>query len=128
LSSAVLKWPGRESVVEAARRWAARLRADDPRVLAVGCIGSAARGVDWGAGSDLDLVVIVRDTPLSAAQRYQLYCPCGLPVPADLWTYTRSEWQRLACEAPACFARLRAEWLALAGQPQGPFSKKPPVG
>jgi predicted nucleotidyltransferase len=67
---------------------------EQPQVLRIGYFGSCARG-DWGVGSDLDVVIIVR----SSAQRFERraieFDLTGLLVPADLLVYTEEEWQRL---------------------------------
>lgn len=115
LNSAVLRWPAREDCLDAARRWASALCAADSNVMRIGCVGSAARG-DWGVGSDLDLVVILRRSDETPAQRYARYYPQGLPVPADLIVYTLEEWRRLEHESPAAFTRLANEWCELAAR------------
>lgn len=112
LNSVVFKWPDRESVLSAARSWAAQLSAARPEVKQVLCIGSYARG-DWGVGSDVDLIVRVNDTPLSQVDRYKTYYPDGLPVPADLWVYTDQEWNALADVSPHLWRRLTDEMLSL---------------
>jgi len=117
LSSAVFRWPEREQALAAARRWAGALRARDAAVERVLCIGSAARG-DWGVGSDLDLMVILSDTSLSATQRYAKYYPEDLPVPADLWVYTRAEWQARCDDSPRLHRRLTDEAIELASVAQ----------
>ena len=58
LTSSVLRWPRPEEVRAAIGTWAAEIVAR-PDVARVGCFGSLARGT-WGVGSDVDLVVIVR--------------------------------------------------------------------
>jgi hypothetical protein len=113
LNSVVFKWPDRETVLAAARQWAAEVRQRDPTVEQVLCIGSYARG-DWGVGSDIDVVVVVSETDLSWPQRYAKYYPDGLPVQADVWVYTRAEWQSLATRSPHLWRRLQAEMLELA--------------
>lgn len=118
LNSAVFKWPTREAVLAAARVWAAALRQRDPTVQRVACIGSAARG-DWGVGSDLDLILILSDTTLSPEARYRQYYPDGLPVPVDLWVYTRVEWEGLATRAPLLWRRLSRELLHIDGSTGG---------
>lgn len=112
LSSAVFKWPDRKQVLSAARRWALSLRRRDPAVEQVLCVGSYARD-DWGVGSDLDVIVILSDTTLSPLLRRARYDPQGLPVPADLWVYTRAEWAELAVRAPHLRRRLQSEMLDL---------------
>ena len=113
LNSAVLRWPSRDEVLPPARRWAASLRRSDPTVEAVLCVGSYARG-DWGVGSDLDIIIVTSDIALSCAERRARYEPEGIPVPADLWVYTRSEWNALPTYAPHLWQRLQREKVDLA--------------
>ena len=113
LNSAVFKWPNRETVLAAARAWATALRQRDPAVERIACIGSYARG-DWGVGSDLDVIVFVSESALSALERSRRYCPDEVPVPADLWVYTRAEWEQLASDSPQLVQRLQREMLDLA--------------
>jgi len=56
--------------------------------------GSYARG-DWGVGSDLDLVAIVRDSKEPFSRRALKWDLISLPVPSDLLVYTTAEWDRL---------------------------------
>jgi len=112
LNSVVFRWPARDAVMAAACEWASRLRQNDPLVEFVGCIGSCARG-DWGVGSDLDIVVILRESTLSALERHLRYEPQGLPVPSDLWVYTLAEWEALPDHSPHIWHRLQRELLDL---------------
>ncbi len=95
LTSSVLKWPDAQQVDQAVRRWAERLAAAHPEVLQVGYFGSYARG-DWGPGSDLDIVVVVRSADQSFERRAARWDATELPVPADVLVYTQDEWRRLA--------------------------------
>lgn len=61
LSSSVLKWPDKEAVDSAVRRWAECMAGARKDILQIGYFGSYARG-DWGVGSDLDLTVIVESS------------------------------------------------------------------
>lgn len=121
-SSSVHRWPDRERVHAAAARWARRLAGRRPDVVAVGYIGSYARG-DWGPGSDLDLVVIL-DAPRAGDDRDGQLAGPGrdrttgieasfLPVPADLLVYTAEEWRRMEREGRRLSrtARREAVWL-----------------
>ena len=112
LSSVVFKWPDREQVLSAARRWACALRRQDAAVELVLCIGSYARN-DWGVGSDLDVIIVLSDTDLSPVERHARYAPQGLPVPADVWVYTRAEWEDLPSQSPHLWKRLQHEMLDL---------------
>ncbi len=94
LRSSVLKWPNRETVDRAVRIWAERVARERPEVLRIGYFGSYARG-DWGVGSDLDLIVIVRRSDLPFERRAVDWDTSPLPVPTDLLIYTQEEWEAL---------------------------------
>ena len=117
LSSAIFKWPDREQVLSAARNWALSLRRQDQAVESILCVGSYARN-DWGVGSDLDVIVLIANTSMSPLERRERYEPRGLPVPADLWVYTRDEWEALSSRAPQLWRRLQREILDLADSDQ----------
>ncbi|MEW6772267.1 MAG: nucleotidyltransferase domain-containing protein [Bacillota bacterium] len=94
LSLSVFRWPDARTVEEAVRLWAEKVAAARPEVLHVGYFGSYARG-DWGVGSDLDLIMIVEDSPLPFTRRAAEWDVTDLPVPADLLVYTLDEWELL---------------------------------
>lgn len=97
LRSPVIRWPDAETVVAALRR--------------VGYFGSCARG-DWGVGSDLDVVIVVRDTDAPFERRAAGWDATGLPVPADVLVYTADEWRRLAEGSPMARAmRREVRWV-----------------
>lgn len=91
LSSSVLRWPDRETVDHAVRRWAAAVARTREDVLAIAYIGSYARG-DWGVGSDVDLLVLIAGSGLPFHRRAMEFDTRDLPVPADLFVYTAEEW------------------------------------
>ncbi len=110
-SSSILKWPEARLVHAAAVEWAAR-QARRPEVLCIGIFGSYARG-DSGVGSDLDLVVVVRESTLPFFQRAIGWEVLDLPVPAEVLVYTEPEWNRLRAEGGR-FARMlldQTDWL-----------------
>ncbi len=94
LNSSVIRWPGRAEVHEAVRSWAQAERRKHPELLRLGCFGSYARG-DWGVGSDLDLIAIVRDCQAAFHERSRDWNTEDLPVAADLLVYTQAEWDSL---------------------------------
>jgi predicted nucleotidyltransferase len=106
LRSSVLKWPDAVAVDRAVREWAGRVAAKDPAVRRIGYFGSYARGT-WGVGSDVDLLVVVRQSAEPFHRRALSYPADSLPVPADVLVYTEEEWRglrregsRLATEEP----------------------------
>ena len=117
LSSAIFKWPDRKQVLSAATNWARSLRGQDKTVESILCVGSYARN-DWGVGSDLDVIVLIANASMSPLERRERYEPRGLPVPADLWVYTRDEWKALSSRAPQLWQRLQREMLDLADRDQ----------
>ncbi|WP_139556847.1 nucleotidyltransferase domain-containing protein [Methylotetracoccus oryzae] len=109
-TSSVIKWPDRAAVDAAARRWVAAQRERHPELLRAGYFGSYARG-DWGVGSDLDLIVIVEQTPRIFAERPLDWDTLELPVPVDLLVYTREEWERLLAEGTHFAVTVQGEAL-----------------
>ncbi|MGE0538943.1 MAG: nucleotidyltransferase domain-containing protein [Dehalococcoidia bacterium] len=108
----MLRWPDTETVRHAAHTWAEALVEAEPAIVAVGYFGSYARG-DAGVGSDLDLVVIVRESALPFERRAAAWPIESLPVPADVLVYTQVEWSRFADHSPRFAQVLREEtrWL-----------------
>lgn len=94
LRSSVLKWPDRDTVDAAVRAWARETGAAHPEVVRIGYCGSYARG-DYGPGSDVDIVVVVRHTDRPPIYRALDYDALSLPVPADVLVYTVDELARL---------------------------------
>ncbi len=91
-TSSVLKWPDARTVLAALQQWVETARRPD--VLGIGYCGSYSRG-DWGVGSDLDVVILVKETTASPERRAAEWDLTGLPVPVDVLVYTPEEWERL---------------------------------
>lgn len=114
--SSVMRWPDREAVDQAVRAWVTALVNREPGVVAAGYFGSYARG-DHGPGSDLDLVVLLRDTHLPPARRSLGWDLERLPVPAEALVYTLPEWERLPHASPTLYRTLLAETVWVYGRP-----------
>jgi predicted nucleotidyltransferase len=112
LNSSVLVWPDRDAVRRALEAWFAAERPKHPDLERFGYFGSYARG-DWGVGSDLDLIAIVRTAAEPFERRAVAWDTPGLPVPAELLVYTVSEWDTLQKEAGRFARALRADtvWI-----------------
>ncbi len=95
LNSSVIKWPDKECVRQALQKWARAIKRRHPNVVRIGYFGSYARG-DWGVGSDLDLLVIVKKSELPRERCAIPFDKENLPVPADLLVYTLDEWKTLS--------------------------------
>lgn len=111
-NSRVRKWPDRETVEAALRRWIAQELPRHPETIRIGYFGSYARG-DWSVGSDVDLVAIVRDSSRPFTERALDWDTLAFPVPADMLIYTVAEWSDQEAESSS-FARTiahEAVWL-----------------
>lgn len=115
LNSSVFKWPDRAVVDAAARTWADACRDRIEGLLCLGYFGSCARG-DWGVGSDLDLVAVVRQSDLPFERRGRDWDLEKFPVPAEILVYTEAEWKRMEAEAGRFMRTLRRETVWLIGQ------------
>ena len=94
LSSSVLRWPDKTSVLQALGRWAQLVAQEQTEVEQIGYFGSCARG-NWGVGSDVDLIIVVSAAPEPFERRGAKWKLTELPVPADVFTYTREEMNAL---------------------------------
>ena len=94
LNSSILKWPDKQKVHEVARDWAENEGAEHDSILAIGYFGSYARG-DWGVGSDLDLIIILKNSDKTFERRPLEWDLTRLPVPAEAIVYTQAEWRSL---------------------------------
>ncbi len=118
LNSSILKWPDKQKVHEAARDWAEKLGTRHARILAIGYFGSYARG-DWGVGSDLDLIIILKNSDKTFEQRPLEWDLTRLPVPAEAIVYTQAEWRSLLDQKSRFAESLAGETVWLYSCPNG---------
>ena len=116
LTSSVMRWPDADTIHRAAAAWAEALSRREPAVVAVGYFGSYARG-DAGVGSDLDLVILLRESALPFERRAVGWPSESLPVPAEVLAYTLAEWCALPERRPRFGRVLREETVWLLGAP-----------
>ena len=109
LSSSVFKWPDAVTVDQAVRSWAERVSQERKDIIRIGYFGSYAKG-NWGVGSDLDLVIVVKSSRLPFHQRAVEWDTMELPVPTDVIVYTKAEWPRLD-QQTRFFKMLREETI-----------------
>ena len=94
LNSQVLKWPRRDEVKNALRKWLKKNLVTHPEVIKLGYFGSLAKG-NWGVGSDLDLIGIIHDSPMPFETRSLEWDFDTLPIATDILLYTTKEWQEM---------------------------------
>lgn len=97
LNSSVLKWPNRQTIDQSVQQWVSTLVSDHSDILRVGYFGSYARN-DWGVGSDLDIIVIMKRSMKPFWQRSLEFDLTNLPIPSDILVYTRDEWEEMKKE------------------------------
>lgn len=110
LSSSILKWSEPEKVIGALHEWVARVTRHHQEIVRIGYLGSYARG-NWGVGSDLDLVIIVKSPAQPFETRVTKFDTTQLPVPVDLLVYTRKEWQKLSTQGSWQQAMKEIVWI-----------------
>lgn len=108
-NGSVLRWPSSESVLEAAAQ---------PELEGVGVFGSYGRG-DAGVGSDLDLLLVLRQCELPIWERLRPWDTADLPLATDLLVYSRREWESLPQWNPKLAATLERDlrWLITPSPP-----------
>jgi len=111
LRSAGIVYVDRAQVLQEARDIAVALRRAHPEVLRVILYGSFAKG-RGGPRSDLDVVLIVKHTPLPPRDRPAHYIPTSTR-PIDLTVYTRAEVEALRAAPPPILRLALAEGIEL---------------
>ena len=117
LNSRVLKWPRRDEVKKALQSWLEEQVAAHPELIQLGYFGSLAKDC-FGVGSDLDLIVIIKDSSLSFEERTITWDFDALPVPTDILLYTEEEWQVMQEKGGRFVKMIENEAVWLYGQIQ----------
>lgn len=112
LNSSVLKWPDANEVIEALIRLVEKAVRSRNDIINIGYFGSYARG-DWGVGSDLDLIIVIKNSTLAFHERPIEWDTMEIPVPVDLLVYTEDEFKNLKSQNRRFFETLEQEaiWL-----------------
>lgn len=113
-SSVKVTWFDEDAVWEAARRFAQELIKRFEEVQEVRVFGSLVRR-ECVPGSDVDLLILLRDHPLPFHQRLSQFLPrCPMPVGVDVFPYTRAELERMLDEGNHFVRRALEEGVTLA--------------
>ncbi len=91
MSSVKIFWPDKEAVDRAIQQFVNELKNRD-EVISVYLCGSWAKD-NYTAASDVDFLIIVRESPLLPRERISEYMPLRFPVSLDLFVYTEAELQ-----------------------------------
>lgn len=94
LNSSVLKWPDEKSVVNSLKEWVEEIAKSQRDIKKVGYFGSYSRG-DWGVGSDLDVIIVMKNTAIPFDKRSEKWDLSKIPVPVDLLIYTEDEIEKM---------------------------------
>jgi uncharacterized protein len=108
LSSPVFKWPDRDAVHRAFADWVKQRAKEKPELLRAGYFGSYARG-NWGVTSDLDILLILDQSPLDFHQRAASWDATSFPVPADVLIYTVEEWKAMERRGDRFYRMIKEE-------------------
>ena len=115
LNSSIAKWPSRREVHTAFSQWVARWIEAVPAAVAAGYFGSYARD-EAGAGSDLDVIIIVAACEVPFEYRYGCWDFSSIPVPVEAQIYTVDEWRQLSAGQPRFYQTLVRETCWLLGE------------
>jgi predicted nucleotidyltransferase len=95
LNSSILKWPNKKEVLSYLKIWAKKIKNKKPEIIKIGYFGSYAKN-NYGVGSDLDLVIILKETNIPFIYRAKEFDTTSLPTCVDVLIYTEKEWEKLS--------------------------------
>lgn len=107
-------FPNRQ-VWEELRVFVAQLRQQHPEIEKVLVFGSLVRG-ECVPGSDVDLLVVLRESTLPFLERIPRYTPSAFPVGVDVFPYTREEVERMLREGNTFVQEALAEGREVTGE------------
>lgn len=113
-----------DAVWDAARRFAQELIERLDEVQEVRVFGSLVPR-ECVPGSDVDLLILLRDHPLPFHQRLSQFLPrCPMPVGVDVFPYTRAELEQMLAEGNHFVRRALEEGVILARRSEGGASRE----
>lgn len=111
-SSARTRFVDHDDVLEIARGTARRIAAAHPEVLRILLFGSFARG-DYGARSDLDLLIVLKESDKPASERLGDFLQYVPAYPTDMFPVTEAEIAARLQEGDPFLARALNEGILL---------------
>lgn len=113
-SSVTIEYFPNRRVWDALRAFVQQVRTRHPEVERVIVFGSLVRN-EAVPGSDVDLLLVLRESPLPFLDRLPVYTPSDFPVPVDVFPYTREEFARLLEERNPFLQRALSEGKEISG-------------
>ena len=113
-SSVTIEYFPNRRVWDALRAFVQQVRARHPEVERVIVFGSLVRN-EAVPGSDVDLLLVLRESSLPFLDRLPVYTPSDFPVPVDVFPYTREEFARLLEERNPFLQRALSEGKEISG-------------
>lgn len=107
-SSVKIVYYDRQKVLQALREALKRLVKGHPEVQEVVLFGSFVRG-DTVPGSDVDLILILKESSEDFLDRIPRYLPTAVPGGVDVFPYTHEELDRMIAEGNHFVRRALAE-------------------
>jgi predicted nucleotidyltransferase len=106
------RFADRDEAINLARKTARKIAERHPEVLRILLFGSFARE-DYGIRSDLDLLIILRESDEAAPERIQRFLEYAPVYPTDMLVYTDEELRTRVSAGDAFIARILRESIQL---------------
>jgi predicted nucleotidyltransferase len=107
-NSAGARFVNKDEIIDLARTTARRIADRHPEVVRILLFGSLARG-DYGSRSDLDLLIILRESNQPAPERIGRFLDYAPVYPTDMLVYTEEEVRARISAGDAFLARALKE-------------------
>jgi len=102
------------AVRKALKLFLAELEEKHPEVEKVLVFGSFVKG-ECVPGSDIDLLLILKESPVPLLERLPRYMPSSFPITVDVFPYTREELAKMRADGNTFIKRALAEGKLLKG-------------
>lgn len=102
----------KQEVWAALREWVAQLPHVRPEVERVLLFGSLARD-EAAPGSDVDLLLVLRESDMPFLDRIPYYTPSPFPVGVEVFAYTQEELEKMLKEGNPLLKRALSEGIEL---------------
>ncbi len=109
LNSSILNWPDHNQVINELIKWSDEFCKDN-NILKIGYYGSYST-LNYGVGSDLDIIVILKETDIAYIRRPTMFDLTSISVPTDIVVYTEKEWNSMKNTKFYSYIINNAKWI-----------------